>query len=240
MYSVYCHTNKENGKKYFGITKMIPKRRWANGEGYKTSKHFYAAIQKYGWDSFEHDVLIDGITKEAACEMEQELIRKHKTNNEKYGYNLSSGGESGAAGVVPSAETIEKRRKKIAGRKHSAETKRKMSEAARGRTFSDETRKKMSDAAKNRVITQEQRDKMRAANLGRKMSENAKQKIRETKPKAKVYCFETDTVYNSIHEAANLLNLYATNICAVCKGRHKHTKGYRFIYEAEMVENNKP
>lgn len=108
-YVVYCHTNKENGKKYFGITGMKPERRWSNGEGYRTSRHFYFAIKKYGWDGFFHEIIESGLTKEQAAKMEQLLIKKHNTNKAEFGYNMSSGGESGAYGVKQSVETIEKK-----------------------------------------------------------------------------------------------------------------------------------
>lgn len=232
-YSVYCHTNKTNGKKYVGITKLRPERRWANGEGYRTSRHFYFAIRKYGWDGFEHEVLFSGLTKEQACQKEIELIKEFRTNEDECGYNLSAGGQSGAAGVQQTEETKEKRAAKIRGRKHSEETRRKMSAAAKGRTFSEETRQKMSEAAKGKIITPEHRMHISQAIRGRKLSEETKRKLSEAKPKKRVYCQETEIVYNSIQEAARLLNLEATNIVAVCKGKHKHTKGYHFIYETE-------
>ena len=64
-YTVYVHINKINHKKYIGITKQKPEDRWGkNGENYKESPHFYAAIQKYGWDNFEHIILKENLTKE--------------------------------------------------------------------------------------------------------------------------------------------------------------------------------
>lgn len=49
MYIVYQHQNLINGKRYFGITSQNPERRWGkNGNGYKSTPHFYSAIQKYG------------------------------------------------------------------------------------------------------------------------------------------------------------------------------------------------
>lgn len=34
MYTVYIHINKQNKKKYIGITSMSVKERWKNGYGY--------------------------------------------------------------------------------------------------------------------------------------------------------------------------------------------------------------
>lgn len=47
------HKNKINNKVYIGQTHQTLKERWGkNGSGYRTSPHFYHAIQKYGWDNF--------------------------------------------------------------------------------------------------------------------------------------------------------------------------------------------
>ena len=83
MYTVYQHKNKINGKVYIGITMQEPEKRWGvNGRNYKSSPHFYSAIQKYGWDNFEHNILFTNLTKEEACLKEQEKKRDknfHKT-----------------------------------------------------------------------------------------------------------------------------------------------------------------
>lgn len=92
-YSVYMHTNKLNGKKYIGITKQNPERRWQNGHGYDNT-YFGNAIHKYGWDGFFHEVLIYGLTEEEACSWEIALIAMHNTNQREYGYNISEGGET--------------------------------------------------------------------------------------------------------------------------------------------------
>ncbi len=229
-YFVYCHTNKVNGKKYIGITGTNPKRRWMNGIGYKSSRHFNFAIEKYGWDNFEHEILYSGLTKDEACDIEKRLIAEFRTNESEYGYNISSGGQSGAAGVKQSFETIEKRADKHRGRKHSEETKRKMSEAAKGRTFSPETIEKMRKAATGRKMSDEAKAKMSKVRKGRKMPEEAKKKISDSKPKRKVYCYETDTIYESVNEAGRKLGVPASNISAVCRKKHEHTKGYHFEY----------
>lgn len=90
-FTVYCHTNKHNGKKYIGITSLTPKARWLNGKGYR-GMIFGRAIQKYGWDSFVHEILFTGLSETEAASKEIELIKEYKTRNPKYGYNQSKGG----------------------------------------------------------------------------------------------------------------------------------------------------
>lgn len=99
-YKVYKHTNIENGKVYIGITKQEPKRRWQNGYGYIDNKYFYNAINKYGWESFTHEVLYNNLSKEEAQEKEIELIAYYKSSDRKYGYNMSKGGETGTENLV--------------------------------------------------------------------------------------------------------------------------------------------
>lgn len=90
-YTVYIHTNKVNNKKYIGITSRTPEERWmSNGLGYR-GQGFYNAINKYGWDSFKHEIVATGLTKDEACLMEMNLISEYNTNEN--GYNQSLGGE---------------------------------------------------------------------------------------------------------------------------------------------------
>ena len=44
-FTVYMHISPSN-KRYIGLTGKNVKYRWANGEGYRTNKHFYNAIKK--------------------------------------------------------------------------------------------------------------------------------------------------------------------------------------------------
>jgi len=91
MWIIYKHTNKINGKSYIGQTCQSPEERWRDGEGYKHSPKFYHAIQKYGWNNFEHSILVDNIqTRELADEKEKELIKYYDTINN--GYNIHQGG----------------------------------------------------------------------------------------------------------------------------------------------------
>lgn len=95
MYCVYKHTNLINGKIYIGVTNDI-KRRWRqNGIEYKSCKHFYEAIKKYGFNSFDHLVLEDGLTEIQAFEREKYYIEFYQSNDKSKGYNISCGGNGG-------------------------------------------------------------------------------------------------------------------------------------------------
>lgn len=74
-YKVYCHISPNN-KVYIGITQQEPKQRWQGGKGYKENQYFYRAIQKYGWDNFQHEILFENLTKQEAEKKEIELIKK--------------------------------------------------------------------------------------------------------------------------------------------------------------------
>lgn len=66
-----------------------------DGYQYHQCTHFWRAIQKYGWDNFEHIVLIEDLSKEMANIIESELIKKYNTTNARYGYNTTLGGDGG-------------------------------------------------------------------------------------------------------------------------------------------------
>ena len=99
-FAVYCHTNKENGKKYIGITSMEPKHRWLSGKGYSGNKKFCKDIEKYGWSGFEHEILFDGLSQKEAVDLERDLIQKYDTVHS--GYNNSYGGRYGKSGNLSS------------------------------------------------------------------------------------------------------------------------------------------
>lgn len=94
-YCVYAHVNKQNGKMYIGITNNTEQRWSGNGRQYKGCTHFYNAIQKYGWNNFEHIIIIDNISFTMANLLESELIKKYNTIDN--GYNIKSGGYGGGS-----------------------------------------------------------------------------------------------------------------------------------------------
>lgn len=150
------HENKVNKKKYIGMTGKKPEARWQNGENYKTCIAFRRAIEKYGWDGFDHVVLYTGLTREEACAKEQELIAKYQTTNPEFGYNICAGG-GGMVGFHHSEETKQKLREKLSGennpnygKKLSPERKEQLRAINKGSKHTEEHKKKISDALRGR------------------------------------------------------------------------------------------
>lgn len=218
-YYVYQHKNKTNGKSYFGITKQIPEQRWgANGDNYANCPHFWAAIQKYGWDNFEHIILAENLSKENACQMEIALIKEYCTQDSDCGYNIMEGG---CAPTIPDEVRV-KMSKSMQGNQNGL-----------GHPCSEEKKKKISDAQCGRPFTKEHRDNISKAKSGKSHpspTEETRKKISDAHKKKKVYCVETDTVYPSIQQCARELDLQATLVCRCCKGTLKSTGGYHLQY----------
>lgn len=62
-YIVYMHKLKIDGRVYIGQTCLsIEERAGSNGNKYKGCTKFWNAIQKYGWNNFEHIVLASNLT----------------------------------------------------------------------------------------------------------------------------------------------------------------------------------
>lgn len=100
-YSVYVHINKINNKKYVGMTSRKPEKRWGhNGINYQRQL-FYRAIQKYGWENFEHKIIATNLTLTDASELEKSLIKKYNSLINQNGYNVDTGGSDGSHGFRP-------------------------------------------------------------------------------------------------------------------------------------------
>lgn len=129
---VYMHI-APNGKKYIGITSKSIEKRWNNGNGYRNNEYFYSAILKYGKEKFKHIEIASNLTKEEACKMEQDFIKKYDTTNREKGFNHSIGGDISAYGVKRSKEYIKKLKVIHTGKKCSEETKQKISNTLKGK-----------------------------------------------------------------------------------------------------------
>lgn len=206
-YIVYVHTNKLDGKRYVGITRQSPNRRWRNGNGYYLNEHFYRAICRDGWENFTHEIVLAGVSKDEACEKEKELIELYKTNDDRYGYNKSIGGENPNEGAT-----------------FSQESRAKMSEAHKGIIFSEEQKHNMSIAAKKR-------GNMRKDKKGEQCGKSGvvRQLDLETG--------EVVAEYYGFYEMERATGFGQTPIKRATKGIQKQSHGYRWEYIPRRLLN---
>ena len=152
---IYKITNIQNNKVYIGQTKQKVEDRWRHGEGYKTCSIFYRAIQKYGWDNFEHIILETNLTLEQANQMEEYYINFYKSTELIYGYNISKGGNNHTLSESTKRKIGEKNSISKLGSSHTEETKKKMSESHKGKLkqpHSIESKRKMSKSHQEYLI----------------------------------------------------------------------------------------
>ena len=235
-YTVYMHFFP-NKKVYIGITHQRPQKRWGGGNNYYKQKLMYKAIQKYGWENVEHKILFTNLTKEEAEQKEIELIAKYKSNNSKYGYNITNGGN------VIGTYTEEMKRKLSEahkGKKHgpmSEQRKKKISEALKGKTVKETTREKYRQNTKKLWQNKNFRNNQIQKHIGKvpwnkglktgPMSEEQKEKLRHIQNKP-VICLETQIIYYSITEAKRKTNI--CHISQVCLGNRKTAGGYHWEF----------
>lgn len=85
-----------SGKSYIGISSKGIEKRWAkhveHAYGKRTNGVLYAALRKYGPDSFVREVLAECDDWDTLCAMEMAAIAEHATMS-PLGYNLTIGGE---------------------------------------------------------------------------------------------------------------------------------------------------
>lgn len=234
-YIVYVHTNKTNGKRYVGITGMALKKRWKRGSEYKGSPHFYNSIQKYGWDGFTHYILDDGLTKEEACAMEQEYIAKYKTQDRRYGYNVTSGGEHCTHNEESRKKNSEARKQYY---KEHPDAKEKFARINVGRHGSEIQKLAAKKTMTNLWADDSFKEKMSAIHRGANncnyggVPDETRKRMRESSAKArKCVCVETGVEYPSCTIAAERTGGNPSLIYQVCAGNRKtHQKRHwKFI-----------
>lgn len=242
-YLVYKHTSPSN-KVYIGITKQTAEGRWKNGFGYQSSPHFWNAIQKYGWDAIEHEVLFDGLTEEDACKLEQQLIKDYDSINPLYGYNQKSGGQLGSSmnddALIKLKESLKRfyaehpeARKRIADRvtgfHHTEESKEKMRVAKQGRHFmqTEEWRRHIGEANKRKILSDSS------------LYEDICARCRDNGKKRSVPVIQLDlddnfiAQYESATEAQRQTGAKNCNIVMCCKGLRHTANGYKWQFAAQ-------
>lgn len=202
---IYKLTNKITGKVYIGQTVRGLEERMQ--EHYRHDTIIVdKAIQKYGKDSFDVEIIDRADTIEELNQKEQFWIRHYDCITPK-GYNQCFGGDN------------------TMGYHHREESKQAMSEAKKeiyiaegnpfyGKTHSDEVKERMSEQRKGMAhLTEEQVLKLRASHHT-----------------VQVRNVETGEGFDTVKSAAEHYGLKDTHITRVCKGKRKRTGGFHWEY----------
>lgn len=246
MYSVYYHRNLKTNQYYVGITKQKPLLRWRKkGQGYKSQKKFWDAIQKYGWNNFEHKILYQNLTAEEAGLIEQRLIIQY--DSIKNGYNQDKGGHI----TNHSDKTIQKIKQSMLGHSHSEETKNKIikikQQQSGKKVLCIETNivyNSIGEAMRKTGIDKSSISKACLNQIScaggyhwRFLEDKTNTKFKIDKRKKPVYCITTGKIYESVAQAARETNSDISNICKVCNGKYKTTNKLKWKwYKGEGEE----
>lgn len=187
-----------------GITSQKPENRFGkDGKGYfvgyKNKTAFQYAIEKYGWDNFNHIIVIKDIAEDRAKYIEQKLITLFSANDRVHGYNLTAGGDG------------------ITGYECSDELRRARSERLKGTKFSDETRQKMSEAKKGSIPW----------NKGKNTGSTNKQLQARKERARKVQT--VDGVFDTITDCANYYGIGRKTLQDWLLGKRKPSRRYAQI-----------
>jgi group I intron endonuclease len=218
MYKVYCWTNQLNNKRYVGLTSQtIQSRAGARMHYYKGCPHFWSAIQKYGHESFTCTILKADLTIKQAEYYERYYIRKYKTCDPQYGYNVDEGGLT----YHTSKSKAKQSRKLKKALKNSPRMQAYLKTlSVRMKTYSKDpaVQKKLSAglkrmwqdpevyAKRTAIIRSNWADPQKKAAMLAKRNQTMKQ-AGPFKP-VRIYCHETDTTYDMIADAERALGFH--------------------------------
>lgn len=195
---IYSATNQLDGKVYVGQTTGSLKNRRYFHE-YDSMKGstllFHRALRKYGFESFDWQVIDQAETEQELNDKEKYWIQFYKSFDPQFGYNLTMGGQNGSC---PNEETKRKMSSALKGRIFTIEWKNKISDSMRGRTIPENVRKKISNSLSGqnhpmygkrgkdsplygRKYSAERCKNIALGQKGRHLSEETKRKISESK-----------------------------------------------------------
>lgn len=227
---IYKITNKINGKIYIGQTVNLENRLKEHFSKQNcTGKKFRNAINKYGKENFEYEVL-EWVESDKLNEREQYYLDLYQPFDDK-GYNLQRYSEKSNLGAKWSDEVKQKISKGV------KEYYKNNDNPFKGRTHTEETKQKMSESLKGRTHTEETKQKMRESNIKNNNGEILKQWISENgHPRfRKIVKLDKNTgeyicQYDSTKEASEKCNIGKTSITNCLRGYSKSGGGFLWMY----------
>ena len=221
-YILYMHVCP-NKKVYIGQTCQKPEKRWNNGNGYRNNVYFKNAIKKYGWNNIEHIILKDSLTKEEVDLLEIEYIKRYKSNDRRFGYNITAGGD-GALSREVSIETKKKMKTANSG-KNNPKSKRVLC-ITTNLYFDCTTQAAQYYSIDSSAISKCCRGIHRTAGKMEwcYIDDNniPIEKSYQSKKYKQIICKTTNEIFTTMAEACKKYNLQDGNLSKCCKGKQKH------------------
>ena len=233
---VYCAYNKNNKKIYIGYTTTTLFRR-ISSHNYcckhnNRNNFFHSSLAKHGKENFEWYVLDKSEDLKYLKARECYYINLFKSNNKKYGYNLSTGGESPTLNIESRKKISKKaiqrnlngKRNPFFGKRHSEETRNHLSKIRKGNNIgnenpffgkrhSEETRERLSKIRKELCKNSNIILNMQLAQRGRP-----------------VRCVNSGIEYRSIAEASRALGINKSTLKSHLSNRLKTCHGLKFEF----------
>ncbi len=234
IYTIYKATNIVNGKVYIGFDSNWPSRMRSHStkSGFnklkRKNKHdnnyFHNAINKYGKDNFEWEILYQSKDKDHTLNvMENYFICEYRSYigfDDCNGYNRTLGGEA------------------TLGLTHTEEWRKNHSEAMSGRSFTEEHKKNISIALTGKNRSDTHRKNLSLSNKGDR-NWQVKRKDVVPHPRAKKYIGispsgEVFFIHGLNRFCANH-NLSTRSVCLCVRKEREATKGWKFHeYDEEL------
>ena len=227
-YYVYKIINLVNNKPYIGKTTKTIEKRWSehayeasrwqkcfeSGTAFGYSSRLYPAMNKYGYENFNIQLIEELFSLEEMNQREKYWISFYDARHN--GYNISAGGDGGFfAGCKHSPEAIEKIRMTSLNRRHSLESRIKISKSKIGHFTSKETR-----------------EKIRKAKIGSKVGPHSLEWNKNISEghRNEIICVNTGEVYNNIKAAASKTGISRSAISNCVGGFTKTAGGFSWQY----------
>lgn len=232
-YKLYMHINKINNHFYIGITSLKANERFGkDGGNYKQCTYFWNAIQKYGWENFEHIIIADNLTKEQACKYEVDLIEHMKMERPNCCYNILVGGDLGRKDVVITDEY----RNKFKGSKNPVaksvicvETNKVFDTVVDASKFYNIDRRNIIRACQTgRTCGKIENKKLHWAYFDK--INNTYNLVRHKNYEREVFCETTGLYFNSIKEASEHYDVSYDSIWWSCNHNSLTRYGFKWRY----------
>lgn len=201
---VYKGTNLVNNKIYIGQHKSEKFDESYLGSGTLWKR----AIQKYGVDKIQIEVIEFCSNPEELNKRESYWIKKLNSQDKTIGYNI--------CGSDTSPHSLPGDRNPMYGKHHTYTSKKKISEKAKGRRVSDETKLKISNILKGREVSKETREKKSKKLKGVKPSPQCVEAVKKANSRPVEVLDENYNVVRTFEKATDMPEFFGVKNYSIC------------------------